>query len=77
MLIKLCNKPFLKEKTSDELNYVPKTVHLLNEICVILQHDCSTNDSLFYLFTESMIFLNEFSSFGVDEYKNQNCNNKC
>ena len=71
MLIKLCNKPFLKEKTSDEINYVPKTVHLMNEICVILQHDCSTNDNLFYLFTESMIFLNEFASFGVDEYKNQ------
>lgn len=70
-LIKICNRPFLKEKTSDELNHVPKTVSLLNSICEILQYDNSQNEHLFILFLECMKFLNDFVAYGIDEYKNQ------
>ena len=64
-------KPFLKEKTSDELNYVPKTTFLLNSLCEILQNDNSQDDNLYELFLETMNLLNEFAGFGVEEYKNQ------
>lgn len=70
-LIKICNRPFLKEKTSDELYYVPKTVFLLNSICEILHNDNSQNEQLLMLYLECMSFLNDFASFGIDEYKNQ------
>jgi hypothetical protein len=70
-LVKICNRPFLKEKTSDELNHVPKTVFLLNSICEILQYDNSQNEQLFILFLECMRFLNDFAAYGLDEYKNQ------
>lgn len=70
-LIKMCNKPFLKEKTSDELNFVPKTVHLLNSLCEILKNDNSQYEDLYILFLESLGFLNDFVSYGIDEFKNQ------
>ena len=41
MLILLCNKPFVREKSSDELKCVTNTVALLNAICEILDHDNS------------------------------------
>lgn len=70
-IIQICSKPFLKEKTSDELNYVPQTTFFLNSLCEVLQNDNSKDDNLFELFLETMNLLNEFSSFGVEEYKNQ------
>ena len=70
-LIKLCNKPFLKEKTSDELNFVPKTINLLNAISLIFEENNSIDEQLYNLFVESITFLNDFACFGVDEYKNQ------
>ncbi len=70
-LIKICERPFLKEKTSDELNYVPCTRYLLNSICEVLHHDCSADDGLYMLFLESMAFFNNFAGYGIDEYKNQ------
>ena len=70
-IIKICSKPFLKEKTSDELNYVPKTTFFLNSLCEILQNDNSQDDNLYELFLETMNLLNEFAGFGVEEYKNQ------
>lgn len=70
-LIKICNKPFLKEKISDELNYVPKTVFLLNSICDILQSDVIKKENLFILYIECISFIHDFVSYGVDEYKNQ------
>lgn len=72
MLIYLCNKPFVKEKTSDELKCVPNTIALLNTICEILDNEStSKKDSLKFLFLETLKFLNDFTEFGIDEYKNQ------
>jgi hypothetical protein len=70
-IIRICNRPFLKQKTSDELNYVPQTVYFLKALCEILQNDNSQEEDINYLFLECMSFLNEFVSFGIDEYKNQ------
>jgi hypothetical protein len=69
--VQICNKNFLKEKTSDELNFVPKTMHLLNSFCEILQQDMSKDEDLHMLFLEVLNFLNDFAGFGIDEYKNQ------
>lgn len=71
MLIYLCNKPFVKEKSSDEINCVPNTVWLLNSICEILEHDNSQDEELKNLFLETLKFLNDFAEYGIDEYKNQ------
>lgn len=71
MLILLCNKPFVREKSSDELKCVPNTIFLLNSICEILDHDNSKNDELKLLFIETLKFLNDFVEYGIDEYKNQ------
>ena len=70
-LIKICDRPFLKEKTSDELIFVPKTVQLLNAICEILQHDNSQDEDMYMLYLESINFLNNFIAYGIEEYKNQ------
>lgn len=72
MLIYLCNKPFVKEKSSDELKCVPNTVSLLNTICEILDEESTyNNEELKFLFLETLKFLNDFTEFGIDEYKNQ------
>ncbi len=71
MLILLCNKPFVREKSSDELKCIKNTVSLLNSICEILDNDNSKNDELKLLFIETLKFLNDFAEFGIDEYKNQ------
>ena len=38
-IVEICNRPFLKEKTSDELNFVPKTVYLLNAFSDIISEN--------------------------------------
>lgn len=70
-LIKICNKPFVREKSSDEINYVPNTTKLLDTICDILDNDNTSNPKLMNLFIETLKFLNDFVESGIDEYKNQ------
>ena len=48
-LVEICNRPFLKQKTSDELNYVPKTVHLLNAFSEILQENLGKEEKTKFL----------------------------
>ncbi len=72
MLIYLCNKQFVKEKSSDELKCVPNTISLLNTICEILDEETTyQNEELKFLFLETLKFLNDFVEYGIDEYKNQ------
>jgi hypothetical protein len=70
-IVEICNKPFVKEKTSDELNYVPKTVYLLNSFCAILQNENLKDENLYLLFLEVLHFMDEFTGYGLEEYKNQ------
>ena len=46
-IVEICNRPFLKEKTSDELNFVPKTVFLLNAFSDIIQEDMSKEEKMY------------------------------
>ena len=70
-LVEICNRPFLKEKTSDELNFVPKTVHLLNSFSEILQENLTKSESMYMLFVSILNFINDFAGTGIDEFKNQ------
>ena len=70
-LVEICNRPFLKQKTSDELNYVPKTVHLLNAFSEILQENLGKEEKMYKLFLSILEFVNDFSSNGIDDFKNQ------
>ena len=70
-LVEICNRPFLKQKTSDELNYVPKTVHLLNSFSEILQENLSKEEKMYKLFLSILNFINDFVASGIDDFKNQ------
>ena len=70
-IVEICNRPFLKQKTSDELNYVPKTVHLLNALSEILQEDLSKDQTMYRLFIAILGFIRDFACDGIDEFKNQ------
>ena len=70
-LVQICNRPFLKQKTSDELNYVPKTVYLLNSFSEILQENLAKEEKMYKLFLSILTFINDFVSTGIDDFKNQ------
>ena len=70
-LVEICNRPFLKEKTSDELNFVPKTVHLLNSFSEILQENLSQSEQMYNLFLSIINFINDFAYTGIEDFKNQ------
>ena len=74
-LIRVSYRNFIKEKTSDEINFVPYTKDFINSICNVLSI-CQTMKDVYPrqmqdLFVLTINFLNEFVSFGVEEYKNQ------
>ena len=70
-LVEICNRPFLKEKTSDELNYVPFTEHLLNSFSEILKVNLSETEEMYNLFLAIINFINGFTCTGIDDFKNQ------
>ena len=70
-LVEICNRPFLKERTSDELNYVPFTEHLLNSFSEILKTNLTVNEEMYNLFLAIINFINGFACTGIDDFKNQ------
>ena len=70
-LVELCNRPFLKEKTSDELNYVPFTEHLLNSFSEMLKTNLSQTEEMYTLFLSIINFINDFACTGIDDFKSQ------
>ena len=70
-LVEICNRPFLKEKTSDELNYVPFTEHLLNSFSEILKTNLTVSEEMYNLFLAIINFINGFACTGIDDFKNQ------
>ncbi|MCQ2815674.1 MAG: hypothetical protein MJ252_00260 [archaeon] len=70
-IVEICNRPFLKEKTSDELNFVPKTVHLLNALSDIIIENLNKEEKMYDLFVSILKFLNDFTCTGIDDFKNQ------
>ena len=54
-IVEICNRPFLKEKISDELNFIPKTIYLLNSFSEILQEKLTKSEPIYMLFVSIKI----------------------